>query len=137
MTSYSSEGHLKIVMQQKSTRTISEIWSEAKVFLELRLEYIKLKALERISKVVADVITSTLVIVFMLIAFLAGAITLAFYFSSLFDSYTAGFGVAAIFFLLLAIVVLFTKDKFEKGIANIAIKRYFAKHHGDEEETSL
>ncbi|MEJ7559592.1 MAG: hypothetical protein WKF66_14885 [Pedobacter sp.] len=120
-------------MQQKSTRTISEIWSEAKVFLELRLEYYKLRAFETVSRLVADVITNTLVMVFMLIAFLVGAITLAFYFSSLFNSYTAGFGVAAIFFLVLAIVVLSTKRKFEKGIANFAVRRYFAKHHGNDD----
>jgi uncharacterized membrane protein len=128
MTSYSNKV-IKKVMQQKSTRTISEIWSEAKASLELRLEYYKLKALETVAKVVADVITSTLMIVFLLIAFLAGAVTLAFYFSALFNSYTAGFGVAAIFFLLFAIVVLATKDKYiEKWIANVAVKRYFAKH---------
>jgi len=128
MTSYNNKV-IKKVMQQKSTRTISEIWSEAKTALELRLEYYKLKALEKAAKVVADVITSTLVIVFLVIAFLAGAVTLAFYFSALFNSYTAGFGVAAIFFLLFAIVVLATKDKYiEKWIANVAVKRYFAKH---------
>lgn len=128
MTSYNNKV-IKKVMQQKSTRTISEIWSEAKTALELRLEYYKLKALEKVAKVVADVITSTLVIVFLVIAFLAGAVTLAFYFSALFNSYTAGFGVAAIFFLLFAIVVLATKDKYiEKWIANAAVKRYFAKH---------
>jgi uncharacterized membrane protein len=128
MTSYSNKV-IKKVMQQKSTRTISEIWSEAKASLELRLEYYKLKALETVAKVVADVITSTLMIVFLLIAFLAGAVTLAFYFSALFNSYTAGFGVAAIFFLLFAIVVLATKDKYiEKWIANVAVRRYFAKH---------
>jgi uncharacterized membrane protein len=122
-------------MQQKSTRTISEIWSEAKLFLELRLEYYKLRAFEKTSRLVADAITSTVVMVFMLIAFLAGAVTLAFYFSSLFHSYTAGFGVAAIFFLLLAVIVLFTKAKYlEKWIANLAIKRYFAKHCIKEEE---
>jgi hypothetical protein len=120
---------LKIVMQQKSTRTIAEIWSEAKLFLELRLEYYKLTALEKSAKVMADLITVTLVSVFILIAFLAGAITLAFYFSSLFNSYTAGFGVAAVFFLLFALVVNATKAKYiEKWIANLAIKRYFAKH---------
>jgi uncharacterized membrane protein len=121
-------------MQQKSTRTLSEIWSESKLFLELRLEYYKLKALEKTAKVVADVITVTMVLIFALIAFLAGAVTLAFYFSSLFHSYTAGFGVAAIFFLLFAIVVLLTKDKYiEKWISNLAIKRYFAKHCEEDE----
>jgi hypothetical protein len=121
-------------MQEKSTRTLSEIWSESKLFLELRLEYYKLKALEKTAKVVADVITVTMVLIFALIAFLAGAVTLAFYFSSLFHSYTAGFGVAAIFFLLFAIVVLLTKDKYiEKWISNLAIKRYFAKHCEEDE----
>ena len=121
-------------MQQKSTRTISEIWSDAKLFLELRLEYYKLVALEKTTKVIADVITVTLVLVFALIAFLAGAVTLAFYFSSLFHSYTAGFGVAAVFFLLFAIVVLLTKEKYiEKWIANLAIKRYFVKHCEEDE----
>ena len=122
-------------MQQKSTRTITDIWSEAQVFVKLRLEYYKLKALEKTARLIADLVTSTLVIVFMVIAFLAGSITLAFYFSSLFDSYTAGFGVAAIFFLVFAIVVLMTKDKYiEKWIANIAIKRYFSKHCEESED---
>ena len=122
-------------MQQKTTKSIPEIWSEVQVFLKLRLEYFKLKAFEKAARVIADLITNTLVIVFMVVAFLAGAITLAFYFAELFHSYTAGFGIAAVFFLLFAIVVLFTKDKYiEKWIANIAIKRYFAKHYTDTEE---
>ena len=122
-------------MQQKSTRTITDIWSEAQVFVKLRLEYYKLKALEKTARLIADLVTSTVVIVFMVIAFLAGSITLAFYFSSLFDSFTAGFGVAAIFFLVFAIVVLMTKDKYiEKWIANIAIKRYFSKHCEESED---
>lgn len=122
-------------MQQKTTKSIPEIWSEVQVFLKLRLEYFKLKAFEKAARVIADLITNTLVIVFMVVAFLAGAITLAFYFSELFHSYTAGFGIAAVFFLLFAIVVLLTKDKYiEKWIANIAIKRYFAKHYTDTEE---
>jgi len=121
-------------MQQKSTKTISEIWSDAKIFLELRLEYYKLVALEKTAKLVADAITVTVVMVFALLAFLAGAVTLAFYFSSLFNSYTAGFGVAAIFFLLFAIVVNLTKRKYlEKWISNLAIKRYFAKHCEEDE----
>ena len=122
-------------MQQKTTKSIPDIWSEVQVFLKLRLEYFKLKAFEKAARVIADLITNTLVIVFMVVAFLAGAITLAFYFSELFHSYTAGFGIASVFFLLFAIVVLLTKDKYiEKWIANIAIKRYFAKHYTDTEE---
>jgi len=122
-------------MQQNTTKTIPEIWSEVQVFLKLRLEYFKLKAFEKAARVIADLVTNTLVIVFIVIAFLTGAITLAFYLSSLFHSYTTGFGIAAIFFFVFAIVVLLTKDKYiEKWIANIAIKRYFAKHYQDSED---
>ncbi|MES2826919.1 MAG: phage holin family protein [Bacteroidota bacterium] len=122
-------------MQEKSTKNISEIWAEAKIFLELKAEYYKLKVTEKGVKVFADLLTNTTVLFFSLIAFLAAAVTLAFYFSSLFASYTKGFGVAALFFLGLAIVVFLIKDKYiEKWIANIAIRRYFEKHYSEEGE---
>ncbi|RZL52844.1 MAG: phage holin family protein [Pedobacter sp.] len=122
-------------MQEKSTKTISEIWADVKTFLNIKLEYYKLTVFEKAAKVMADLITNSIVIIFFIVAFISGAVTLAFYFASLFDSYTAGFGVAAIFFLLLAIVVFLTKDKFiERWIANFAIKRYFEKHYEEDDE---
>lgn len=121
-------------MQNKSTKTIREIWSEVKVFLELKAELYKLNATEKVVKVFADIVTNTTVLFFCLVAFLAAAVTLAFYFSSLLSSYTAGFGIAALFFLLFAIVVFLIKDKFlEKWITNIAVRRYFEKHYNEEE----
>ena len=125
-------------MQEKSTKTISEIWLDTKKFLNIKLEYYKLTVFEKAAKIMADLITNTIVILLFVVAFIAGAVTLAFYFASLFNSYTAGFGVAALFFLLLAIVVFLTKNNYiEKWIANFAIRRYFQKHYQEEEEQTI
>ncbi|MHA4895862.1 phage holin family protein [Pedobacter sp. PWIIR3] len=119
-------------MQNKSTKTIKEVWEEAKVFLNLKIEYYQLKVIEKGARLIADVITNTTVIFFIIIAFISAAVTLAFYFSALWHSYITGFGIAALFFLLMAIVVFMTKTKYmEKWVANFAIRRYLKKHYED------
>lgn len=122
-------------MEDKKEKNFEEIFSEARIYLENRVEYTRLFLVKRASKIFADMITSAVVIVFFSLAFLFGTVTLALFLSDLFHSFTAGFGAVAGLYLLLAIIVYFAKDKFiEKAIVDFTIKKYFKKLEEEEEE---
>ncbi len=116
-------------MQEKEERTIRGLIDEAKEYLDNRVEYFRLVAVERISRLFADIITQTTFIVCGVLAFLFGSVTLAFFLSDVLGSFTKGFGCVSLLYLLIALIVFFTKDKYiEKSIINFVIRKYFKKH---------
>lgn len=122
-------------MNKNIPKNLSSLWIDVRTYLDTWLEFFKLKMLEKGSKIIADLVTNTVVLVCMLMAFLASAVTLAFYFSHLLDSYAKGFGCATIFFTLLAILILKKKSNVEKFIAGLTIRRYFEKHCEEVEQS--
>lgn len=125
-------------MQENKDKSIEDLVDDAKGFLEARVEYTRLYLVEKVSKVFADLVTSTAVIVCFILAFLFGSVTLALYLSELLGSYAGGFGCVSLFYILLAIIVYLTKDKYiEKAIINVAIRKYFDKLADKEEDEKL
>lgn len=115
-------------MEENKDKDIEDIFFETKAYVNTRLEYIRLSAVEKVSKIFADLITNTAVIICFVLAFLFGTITLALYLSSVFGSYTSGFGCVAAIYLFLSIIVLLTKEKYiERHLINLFIKKYFEK----------
>lgn len=115
-------------MEEKKEKNIDELVSDAKSYVDTRLEYIHLKSIEKGSKLFADLITNIVVVMCFLLAFLLGTLTLALYLSEVFGSYVAGFGCVAGIYLFLSIIVFLTKDKFiEKILVNMFIRKYFNK----------
>ncbi|MFC4211938.1 phage holin family protein [Pedobacter lithocola] len=122
-------------MQENKDKSIEDLVNDAKGFFEARLEYTRLHVVEKASKIFADLVTSTAVIVCFILAFLFGSVTLALYLSDVLNSYAGGFGCVSLIYILLALIVYFTKDKYiEKAIINIAIRKYFDKLADKEEE---
>lgn len=122
-------------MQDKEEKSIEDIVDDAKGFLEARIEYTRLYLVEKASKIFADLVTNTAVIVCFILAFLFGSVTLALFLSDVLGSFTAGFGCVSLIYIALAVIVYFTKDKYiEKAIINIAIRKYFDKLADEEEE---
>ena len=125
-------------MQENKDKSIEDLVDDAKGFLEARVEYTRLYLVEKVSKVFADLVTSTVVIVCFILAFLFGSVTLALYLSDLLGSYAGGFGCVSLFYILLAIIVYLTKDKYiEKAIINVAIRKYLDKLADKEEDEKL
>lgn len=115
-------------MEDKKEKNIEDLVSDAKIYLDKRLEYLHLKSVEKGAKLFSDLITNTLVLVCFIIAFLFGTVTLALYLSDVFGSYTMGFGCVAVVYLFLSIIVLLTKDKIiDKLLVNMFIRKYFDK----------
>lgn len=122
-------------MEEKREKGFEDIFSDAKTYLDTRIEYARLGFIKRASKVFADLITNAIVAVCFTLAFILGTVTLALFLSTVFGSYTAGFGSVSLLYLLLAVIVYFTKEKYiETAIVNFTIRKYFKKLEEDEED---
>lgn len=125
-------------MQESKEKSIEEIFSDAKDYLEKRVEYIRLKMVAKVAQIFADIVTNVTVIIFFIMSFILGSITLALFLSDLLESYTRGFGVVTLLYLFLAVIVFLTKDKYiEKGIVNFTIKKYFNKYAEEDEDEKV
>jgi hypothetical protein len=125
-------------MQENKEKNIEEIFSDAKEYLEKRVEYLRLSAVGTVSKIFADIVTNLTVIIFFAMAFILGSITLALFLSDLMGSFSAGFGMVTLIYLLLAVIVFLTKNKYiEKGIVNFMIRKYFNKYAEEEEDEKI
>lgn len=115
-------------MQENKEKNIEDIISDAKGYIDNRIEYTKLYMVEKVSRTFADLVTTTAVIVCFVLAFLFGTVTLALFLSDVLGSYTRGFGCVSLIYILLAVIVYFTKDKYiEKAIINFSIRKFFNK----------
>lgn len=122
-------------MQENKEKDLEELVEDAKGYVNTRLEYTRLYLVERGSKMFADMVTNVTVAICFLLAFLFGTFTLALFLSDVLGSYTRGFGCVALIYILLAMIVYFTKEKYiEKAIINFTIRRYFNKLADKEEE---
>ncbi|MFP5079324.1 phage holin family protein [Pedobacter sp. JCM 36344] len=115
-------------MQENKEKSIEDLYDDAKMYLDTKVEYTRLYLVEKVSKIFANVVTNAFVVICFVLAFLFGTFTLALFLSEVLESYTEGFGCVALIYVLLALIVYFTKDKYiEKAIVNFTIKNYFNK----------
>ena len=122
-------------MEEKKEKSLEDLFAQGRAYLDTRVEYTRLFLIKRGSKLFADVVTTSIVAVCFMLAFILGSVTLALFLSTLFHSYTAGFGCVSLIYLLMAIIVFATKDNFiEKIIVNFIIRKYFKKLEEDEDD---
>jgi len=115
-------------MEDHKEKDIEAIFSDAKAYIDTRIEYIRLSAVEKGAKIFADLITNGAVIICFIVAFLFGTIALSLFLSDVLGSYTRGFGCVAGIYLILSIVLYLIKDKFiEPSLVNLFIRKYFDK----------
>jgi DMSO/TMAO reductase YedYZ heme-binding membrane subunit len=116
------------MMEENREKGIAAIFSDAKDYIDTRMEYLRLSAVEKGSKIFADLVTNATVIICFILAFLFGTFTLALFLSDILGSYTRGFGCVAAIYLVLSIIVYLIKDKYlEPGLINLFIRKYFDK----------
>lgn len=115
-------------MQENKEKGIEDLYDDARAYLDTKVEYTRLYLVEKLSKIFADIVTNLLVVICFVLAFLFATFTLALFLSDILGSYTQGFGCVAMLYVLLALIVYYTKDKYiEKAIINFTIKNYFNK----------
>ncbi|WEK19260.1 MAG: phage holin family protein [Candidatus Pedobacter colombiensis] len=122
-------------MQENKEKSIEGLFDDAKDYIDTRVEYTRLYLVEKLSKIFADLVTNAVVAICFVLAFLFGTFTLALFLSDVLGSYTRGFGCVALIYLLLALIVYYTKEKYiEKAIINFTIRNYFNKLADKDEE---
>lgn len=127
-------------MEENKEKDLEDIFLDAKEYIDTRIEYAKLSAVEKGSKIFADLITNAAVVVSFILAFLFASLTLALYLSEVLGSHAKGFGCTALIYLFISVIVYLTKDKYiEKLLVNMFIKRYFDKvaDKDDDDEEKL
>lgn len=107
---------------------MEELLEKIKEYIDTRIKLSKLVLIEKGSSVFADIVTTIIVVFFLVIAFLFISIALGFYISELIGNSYGGFFIVGLFYFLIALIVFLTKDKYiEKSIVNGIIKKIFKK----------
>jgi ABC-type sugar transport system permease subunit len=101
------------------------IIDQLKEYAETQIKLAKYEAIDRGAKFLASFITDFVVAVAFVLTFLFLSLAIAFLLSSLLNSYWAGFGCMAGIYLIIAIVIILAKDKMQKPLIDMFIKKFF------------
>jgi hypothetical protein len=101
------------------------IIDQLKEYVETRIKLAKLQAIESTSTVAAGLIADVAVVVSMILAFLFASFTLALYLGKVLGAYWMGFGIVAVLYLIIALLVKANKQRIEKPLANTFIQKIF------------
>lgn len=115
-------------MPETQKKDSPDLLSLLKEHISTRLELTRLTVIERLTVVTANLITDSFVLVMALLTFLFASFTLALYIGESSGSYAMGFGIVALIYLALALLMYFTKDKLvDKYLHDFMVKRIFNK----------
>lgn len=91
-------------------------------YIELRVDLFKASSVERLSKAAGQMITALVIMVLVFFIILFSSMVAGFYFSELFGSLLKGFGLVALgYFFLFIMVLLFRKKMIQIPVVNSII----------------
>ena len=119
--------------QPNNETFFNDLKDSASLYIEQKIELGMLTAIDKGSKLGAKFISGLILGVLAFFAMLFISLMLAYYFSQLFQSYFAGFGLmAALYFMLFMMVMLARKQLIEKPVINGIIKTIFEGEQSNE-----
>jgi hypothetical protein len=101
------------------------IIDQLKDYVETRIKLAKYEAIDGSAKFLASLITDMVVGVTFVLTFLFVSIAIAFLLSNALHSYWAGFGCMAGIYLVIAIIIILMKEKIQRPLINLFIKKFF------------
>ena len=108
-------------MEKDSGEIFHKLKKDLSVYVELKLELLKLNTYERTGKVISILSYGVILLFLAFFAILFIFLALGFFLGDLFGSAGAGFGVVAILYLLLIGVIIANKDRISDKVLNIVI----------------
>jgi len=113
-------------LEKELSEITDDVKNQIKAYSELRLALFKVEVTEKVSKSMGALVANILVASIALFVLLFSSIVCGFYFSDYFGSFTKGFGVVALFYIVLVIIVLLVKNSLiAKPITNAIITSIF------------
>jgi len=110
---------------EEQKQTPPPIIDQLKEYAETQIKLAKYEAIDRGSKILSSVITDVVIAVAFVLTFLFLSLAVAFLLSLWLGSYWAGFGCMAGIYLLIAIVIILAKDKIQKPLIDMFVKKFF------------
>ncbi len=97
---------------------------QLKQYIETRIKLARYQAIEKGTSFFANLITEVFVLLCIVITLFFATITLALFLGSVLGSYWEGFGIVTLLYLLTAVIVSKTKDKYiEPRIINFLVRK--------------
>lgn len=97
---------------------------QLKQYIETRIKLARYQAIEKGTSFFSTLITEAFVLICIVITLFFATITLALFLGSIFGSYWEGFGCVTLLYLLAAVIVSKTKDKYiEPRIINFLVRK--------------
>jgi hypothetical protein len=108
--------------KKDADKVFDDISNDVKSYVKLRFELLKLSTYEQSSRAIAFLSYGLLLSALILIVILLIHLTLGFLISSWLGSYTLGFGIITILYLIQVIIVFFNKNRIKQMVINTIIK---------------
>lgn len=116
----------------KNIENMQKLFLEFKKYIELQKEYIKLDTAEKLTVIISATISITIMLILsaMVLFFLSFAI--AWYLSDVLNSMPLGFGIIAVFCLLLCIIFYYKRETWVfQPTARLMVKLFIKKDEHD------
>jgi Zn-dependent protease with chaperone function len=114
--------------QEQEQKKSQDLISLLKEYIATRVELTRLTVIEKSTVVISNLITDSFVLIMGILTFLFASFTLALYIGEKCESYACGFGVVALVYLALALIMYFIKDKLvDKYLNDFLVRRIFNK----------
>jgi uncharacterized membrane protein YcjF (UPF0283 family) len=110
---------------EEQKETPPPIIDQLKEYAETQIKLAKYEAIDRSAKFLASFVTDMVVGVVFVLTFLFLSFAMAFILSRWLGSNWAGFGCMAGIYLIIAIIIILLKDKVQKPLINLFIRKFF------------
>lgn len=119
--------------------SLSGTFQKTKEYLDSQLNLIRLKTVERSSRLIASLIVDGAKIILTLFIIFFLCLALGFYLGEVLGSNSLGFLATAVIFLVILILIRVLEPKLETKFMDLSIRRFSAKwdDEADEEENNL
>lgn len=122
------------MMENDSNEIFRKLKKDITEYVELKFELLKLNTYERTGKVIAVLSYSLILLSLVFFVILFIFLALGFYLGEMFHSLGAGFGVVAIFYLIMIFITLKIKIRIVDMVMNIVISALNTSDKEDKEE---
>jgi len=113
-------------MDENLENFFRDLKDDVSTYTELKLNLLKLNAYERISKVIAVFSYGLLLMLISVIAFLFFMLMFVYLLNRWLDSEFAGYGIVAIIFLILIVIVVINKKRICLTVINVILSTLYS-----------
>ena len=114
--------------------SINGVYQKSKEYIDTRFKLVKLKLLERSSRLIASLITDGVKGILAVFVVFYLSLSLGFYLSELLGSNALGFLATGGIFILLIVVIIAFEHPLERFFMNLSIKRFLQKWNDEIDE---